>query len=91
MEIVKTTTRTIHNVEAEEYGWRLVATISMRDGKVQSIDGNAYADNKAVNFNGYRGEDGFVRNIFNVTDGNDGAYAVICDLISSAIAQFEAE
>ena len=41
MELNQTSTKTIHQVSAEQNGWKLNATVTVQNGKVINIDGNA--------------------------------------------------
>ena len=41
MELIQTKTKTIHQVSAEQAGWQLNASVTVEDGKVTNINGNA--------------------------------------------------
>lgn len=41
MELKQTTSRVIHNVEAEQAGWKLNASVTLVDGAITEIGGNA--------------------------------------------------
>ena len=47
MELVQTTSKTIHQVSAEQNGWKLRASVTIEKGKVTNIDGSAaYGEEK---------------------------------------------
>ena len=47
MELIQTTTRTIHQVSAEQNGWKLRASVTIENDKVTNIDGSAaYGEEK---------------------------------------------
>lgn len=41
MELIQTTSKTIHNVAAEQNGWKLRASVTIENDKVTDIDGSA--------------------------------------------------
>lgn len=84
MELTQTATRTIHQVVAEQDGWKLNASVTVQEGTVTNLDGYAQKDGaENVTFNAWMNGDRLTRGIHNVTDDSFGVYALVEEMISA--------
>lgn len=92
MELVQTTTRTVNQVTATQDGWMLNASVTVQNGRVVSVDGNARKQEDAmddIGFTCWREGDVIKRNINNVDDGSKDVYTTISALVDAVVEKYE--
>ena len=96
MELNQTTTRTIHNVEAEQNGWKLTATVTVQDAKVIEIRGKAHIgefkeDSITNNVSSFFGkiEDGALRVTYSFKYDDADVYGILKTMVDAIIAKYE--
>lgn len=97
MELIQTTTKTIHQVNAEQNGWKLNATVTVQDGKVENIDGSAvYGEvaegatpwNEMIRFNGRKEEDA-LRISFDFRHQDADVCNILRAMVDAIIAKYD--
>ena len=96
MELVQTTSKTIHYVTAEQNGWKLNASVTIINGKVTNIDGNARQgeqnelapDEEATTFYG-RMEGNAFRISYNFKHEDADVCTLLRAMVDAIIARYE--
>ena len=97
MELIQTTSKTIHNVNAEQNGWKLRASVTIENGKVTNIDGSAaYGEEKEgmtpyeqmTRFNGRREGDA-LRISFDFRHEDADVCNLLRAMVDAIIARYE--
>lgn len=97
MELIQTTTRTIHQVRAEQNGWKLIASVTIENGKVTNIDGSAaYGEekdgmtpyNEMTSFYG-RKEGDTLRMTYNFRHEDADVCNILRAMVDAIIARYE--
>lgn len=96
MELVETGKKQIHNVKADENGWKLNATVTVKGGKVINIDGNArqgevneYSPHDELpSFNG-RMEGEALRMTYNFKHEDSAVCDILKAMVDAIIARYE--
>lgn len=96
MELVETGKKQIHNVKADENGWKLNATVTVEGGKVINIDGNARQGevneftpyNEPTSFCG-RMEGEALRMTYNFKHEDSAVCDILKAMVDAIIARYE--
>jgi hypothetical protein len=96
MELNQTSTKTIHQVSAEQNGWKLNATVTVQNGKVINIDGNARQGevneftpyNEPTSFSG-RMEGEALRMTYNFKHEDSAVCDILKAMVDAIIARYE--
>ena len=96
MELLETGKKEIHNVNATENGWKLRATVTVENGKVTNIDGNARQgeqnedapEEEGVSFYG-RMENGSLRMTYNFSHEDSAVCDILKAMVDAIIAKYE--
>jgi hypothetical protein len=96
MELNQTSTKTIHQVSAEQNGWKLNATVTVQNGKVINIDGNAKQGevnefapyNEPTSFYG-RMEGETLRMTYNFKHEDSAVCDILKAMVDAIIARYE--
>ena len=97
MELNQTSTKTIHQVSAEQNGWKLRASVTIENGKVTNIDGSAtYGEEKdgmtpyeeMTRFNGWKEGDA-LRIAFDFRHEDADVCNLLRAMVDAIIAKYE--
>lgn len=94
MELKQTTSRVIHNVEAEQEGWKLNASVTLVDGVITEISGNANGDQmedgrygNSASFYGHK-EDGDMRINYSFRHEDADVCATLTEMVNAIVETY---